>query len=127
MLNINPETVCDLISRAREFHAKEEVVIPETPDSPADDWGTQVLADHADDLTFQEMRRAIFELEPDQKTELLALMQLGRGDYGAEDWEAALGEAEANWSEGIVDQMIATPLLAGYLQEGLNRLGYGCE
>jgi hypothetical protein len=29
MLNINPETVCFIISKAREFHAKEEVVIPE--------------------------------------------------------------------------------------------------
>ena len=36
MLNINPETVCFIIAKAREFQAKEEVVIPEAPLSPAD-------------------------------------------------------------------------------------------
>ena len=47
MLNINPETVCFIIQRARQFHVKEQVVIPEIPNSPADDWALQMLADHA--------------------------------------------------------------------------------
>ena len=51
MIDLNPETVCFIIERAREFHAKEQVSIPEAPTSPSDDWARQVLADHLDDLS----------------------------------------------------------------------------
>ena len=46
MLDINPDTVCFLIDKAREFHGKEQVVLPDAPDSPSEDWGLQALADH---------------------------------------------------------------------------------
>ena len=55
MLDLNPEMVCIIIAKAREFHAKEEVVVPEEPANPSGDWARQVLADHADDLTWQEI------------------------------------------------------------------------
>jgi len=38
MLDLNPEIVCIIIAKAREFHAKEEVVIPEEPANPSGDW-----------------------------------------------------------------------------------------
>lgn len=80
MLDLNPEAVCFLISKAKEFHAKEEVVIPEEPSSPSDDWARQVLADHADDFSYQEFKSAVNDLEPDQQASLVALMWLGRGE-----------------------------------------------
>lgn len=127
MLSTNPETVCFLINKAHEFHAKEGVVIPEVPNSPADDWGRQVLADHIDDLSYQEMLYAINDLEPDQACELLALMWLGRGDYEAEEWQQALSDAQESWDESTVHNLIATPLVADYMAEGLDLLGYRCE
>ena len=81
MLELNPETICFLVSKAKEFHAKEEVVIPDEPLSPSEDWARQVLADHDDDLTYQEFKAAVDDLEPDQQATLVALMWLGRGDY----------------------------------------------
>lgn len=127
MLAVSPETVCFIISKAHEFHAKEEVVIPEVPDSPADDWGRQVLADHVDDYSYQEMLYAINDLEPDQAYEFVALMWLGRGDYDVEEWEGAVRDAQDFWDGQTVSNMIATPLLADYLSEGLDLLGYRCE
>lgn len=127
MLSTNPETVCFLINKAHEFHAKEEVVIPEVPNSPADDWGRQVLADHIDDLSYQEMLYAINDLEPDQACELLALMWLGRGDYETDEWQQALNDAQESWDEQTVHNLIATPLLADFMTEGLDLLGYRCE
>lgn len=127
MLSNNPETVCFLINKAHEFHAKEGVVIPEVPNSPADDWGRQVLADHIDDFSYQEMLYAINDLEPDQACELLALMWLGRGDYEMDEWERALSDAQDAWDEQTVHNLIATPLLADYMAEGLDQLGYRCE
>lgn len=127
MLSVNPETVCFLIDKAHEFHAKEEVVIPEIPNSPADDWGRQVLADHVDDYSYLEMIYAINDLEPDQANEVLALMWLGRGDYEVDEWETALRDAQDGWDEQTVHNLIATPLLADYLAEGLALLDYRCE
>lgn len=127
MLSVNPETVCFIINKAHEFHAKEGVVIPEIPDSPADDWGRQVLADHADDHSYQEIVYVINELEPDQAREILCLMWLGRGDYEVDEWRTALHDARDFWDGQTVSNMIATPLLADYLTEGLELLDYRCE
>jgi hypothetical protein len=127
MLNINPQTVCFLIDKAREFHAKEEVTIPEMTTSPSDDWAMQVLADHRDDMTYGELHSTINDLEPDQQVELVALMWVGRGDYDADEWDAATQNAKDEWNNRTAEYVIATPLLADYLSEALNQLGYSCE
>lgn len=127
MLELNPETVCFLIGKAKEFHAKEEVVIPEEPFSPSEDWARQVLADHADDLSYQEFSDAIDDLEPDQQFALVALMWLGRGDYSVEQWDSALSDAEERWTPRTAEYLLARPLVADYLTEGLSLLGYSCE
>ena len=127
MLNINSDTVCHIIDGAREFQAKEEVVIPDTPDNPADDWALQVLADHGDDLTYQEVCELIRDLEPDQQAELVALMWLGRNDYEINDWEMAVDEATARATEATAEYLLSTPMVADYLTEGLACHGMSCN
>lgn len=127
MIEINPEIVCQIIDRAREFQSNEAVVLPETPFNPSDDWALQTLAEHTDDMTYQEVTDAIRDLEPDQQVVLLALMWTGRGDYEIEEWDSALTEAEDNWTERTAEYLLATPLVADYLLEGLDLHGYSCE
>lgn len=127
MLDVNPEIVCFLIDKAREFHAREQVVIPDNPDSSTDDWALQVLADHKGDLTYQEFVATVNDLEPDQQQNVVALLWLGRGDFDVSEWEAALDEARENWTPQTGEYLIAHPLLADYLLEGLSLLGYSCE
>jgi hypothetical protein len=127
MLDVNPDTVRFIIDKAHEFHAKEAVSIPEPPMSPADDWALQVLADHLDDFTYRELESTIDDLEPDQQQQLVALMWVGRGDFGAEEWQDAVAEAEAAYNGRTASYLIATPLLADFLEEGLAELGYGEE
>lgn len=127
MLEINPTTVCFIITKAHEFHAKEQVVIPEEPTGPGDSSVLQVLADHASDPAYQELKATIDDLEPDQQVQVVALMWLGRGDYDAEDWGTVLEEAGDSWTPHTADYLIATPLVADYLEEGLSLLGYSCE
>ena len=127
MLNINPEIVCQIIDKARQFHAKEGVVIPEEPDSPADESILQVLEDQDGDLTYLEVMVAIKDLEPDQQAELVALMWLGRDDYDIEEWESALQDASDRWNNRTAEYLLATPLVADYLAEGLDRHGYSCS
>lgn len=126
-MDLNPEIVCHIIGLAHEFHAKEEVVLPEEPFSPSDDWAMQVLADHAGDRTYAELRMAIADLEPDQQATLVALMWVGRGDYDVSEWETAVEEATREATARTAEYLLATPLVSDYLAEGLDQLGYSCE
>lgn len=127
MLDINPDVVCFLIEKARGFHAQEAVVIPEVPGSPSDDWALQVLANHVDDETYLEFKATFEDLDPDQQQTVVALMWLGRGDYALDEWDAALEDAESSWTGATADYLIAHPLLADYLQDGLDQHGYRCD
>jgi hypothetical protein len=127
MLDINPEIVCLVIAKAREFQAKEEVVIPEEAFSPSDDWALQTLANHQDDLTYQEVEAAIEDLEPEQQATIVALMWVGRGDFDVDEWDAALEQARDSWTRRTAAYLLATPMVSDYLQEGLSQLGYECE
>ena len=124
MIDLNPENVYFIIEKMREFHAKEAVSIPEVPSSPTDDWALQVLADHLDDPSYSEACAAIDDLEPDQQITLVALMWLGRGDYTIDDWDEALADARSAYNGRTADYLSATPLVADYLEEGLNEHGY---
>src|SRR5690606_20335743 len=98
VLDLNPDIVRFIIERAREFHGKEGVVIPEDADNLSDDWALQVLSSHSGDLTLRELMGAIRDLEPDQQVQLVALMWLGRGDFEADEWGQALQQARDNWN-----------------------------
>ena len=126
MLNISSDIVCSIIGRAREFHAKEEVVIPNIGDDDAD-WGMQVLADHANDPSYQELKTNINDLEPDQQVTLVALMWLGRGDYTTDDWQEALLFARERRNDRTAEYLIGTPLVADYLEEGLSQFDLSCD
>lgn len=127
MLNLNPEIVCALIERAREFHAKEGVAIPEENTSSSGNLAADVLADHQGDPTFQEFKTAVEDLEPDQQVALVALMWVGRGDFDAGEWNSAFRQAGEEWTPHTAEYLLTTPLVADYLEEGLAALGYSCE
>jgi hypothetical protein len=127
MLDINPETVCNLIQKARSFHAKETVSIPEEPFNSSDDWAMQVLADHVEDVTYNEFVLTVRDLEPDQQANLVALMWIGRGDYEAAEWDDALRRAQAELTSRTAEYLMSKPYLSDYLADALDQLGYSCE
>jgi len=123
-MDLNPDTVFFIIDKAQEFHVKEQVTIPEEALSPSGDWARQVLADHADDPVFQELKTTIDDLEPDQQVTLVTLMWIGRGDYSADEWDSAFELAGESWNERTAEYLIGTPLVSDYLNMGLEALGY---
>lgn len=128
MLNIDVEILCFIIGRAREFQAREGVVIPEPlPDSPSENWAMQVLADHIDDHVLQEVVDTVNDLNDDEQAELVALMWLGRGDYSLAEWETAVADAEAARSDHTPEYLLAHPQVAFYLEEGMARHGLNCD
>jgi Protein of unknown function (DUF3775) len=110
MLDVNPETVRSIIDRAHQFQMLGQ---GESGDRP-DGW----------DSTYSELKATIDDLEPDQQMSLVGLMWLGRGDYQPAEWERALSDARERWTARTADYLIGTPLLADYLADGLEQLGY---
>ncbi|HSO81138.1 DUF3775 domain-containing protein [Thiocapsa sp.] len=127
MLHIPLESICGIIDMAREFQSKEEVVLPDNPSSPTEDWALQVLADHSEDYSVQAMTEAIGEMSQRQRAELVALMWIGRGDYDLEEWETAVDDALGDYSLRAAAYLLAHPMVSDDLEEGLLALGYSCQ
>lgn len=126
-LDINPDIVCQIVARAHEFHTQEEVDFEEEPEGPADVAAMEALAEYSEEPAYLEIKSAVEDLEPDQQVALVALMWLGRGDFGIEEWDDALSQARDAWTEHTADYLIATPLVADYLEEGLAQFGHSCD
>lgn len=124
MLDVNPDTVNSLIDKARIFHGKEGVIIPDDTTGSSGNLAADMLIEHQDDSTVQEFKAAVDDLEPDQQVELVALMWVGRGDFDASEWETAVAQARDEWTPRTADYLLSTPMLADYLKEGLAALGY---
>ena len=114
MTNLNLETVRFIIDKAHEFQMLG-----------AD--ATEGDSDEGADPAYAELKATINDLEPDQQISLVGLMWLGRGDYGADEWQRALKDARDSWNARTAEYLIGTPLLADFLSEGLDRLGAARE
>jgi hypothetical protein len=126
-LTVDPETVCFLIVKAREFDVKVEPDDPDPGSNPADDGEVDVLEDRRDDPTFAELMGTLEALNDDELSELVAMTWIGRGDYDAEDWEEAKEQALQRGTKGTAEYLLGTPLLGDYLESGFTDLGYSCE
>lgn len=113
MLNINVDTVRFIIDKAHEFQMLGESGDPDVLDET--------------DPSYEELKATIEDLEPDQQVNLVGLMWLGRGDFGVDEWATAVAEAGESWNERTAEYLIETPMLADYLTEGLDQLGFGSE
>ncbi len=125
-MNVNPEKVCFIIAKAREFDAKVEPVEPEPGSNPADDEDREILADYADDPTLEELRTAIDSLDDEELIDVIALAWVGRGDFERDEWPNARELAQERHRHHSADYLVGMPALGDYLEEGLAELGYSC-
>lgn len=125
MLEIAVEKVAHIIVRAREYDAKVGAWDEEgaTPDADSD----AILEDFSSDLTRSELAEFIANLNEDEQNHLVALMWVGRGSYSAEEFADAVATAQAEKINKTEDYLLGTPLLADYLEEGLDKLGFTIE
>lgn len=121
-VELNRDTIQFLIDKAHEFHTRDDVSFDEEPEAADEDWSRQVAEDFSDDPYYQELRTTIDDLEPDQQVSLVALMWVGRGDFGPEEWRDALKHAGNSWNTHTADYLIGTAMLADYLADGLEQL-----
>lgn len=127
MLGIDPEKVCYVIVKAREFDVKEEPVEDDLGSSAVDDGMREILVDYADDPTYEELMSFLEALNQEELINLLALTWIGRGDFTKDDWEDALAEAEDVVDKKAPAYLIGIPLLSDYLELALSELGYSCR
>jgi hypothetical protein len=127
MITVNPEAVCFIIAKAREFDAKVEVDDPDSGSDPSDDKAIDVFEDYADDPTIEELRGAIEAMNYDQSRDLVAMMWVGRGDFDKEQWREAQAQANSIPPGDRSRYLIGTPMMGDYLEQGMSEFGYSCE
>jgi hypothetical protein len=126
-LSISPEKVCFFIAKAHEFDVKDGVADPDSGSNGADDGMVDVLEDHADDATLQELTSFIDSLNEDEQIDLVALTWLGRGDGEIDEWNELREEAAYLHNKHTAAYLLGKPMLGDHLEEGLAQFGISIE
>ncbi len=126
MPDINSEKVCFLIIKARELESEDEGVEADAS-NPADDKSINVLTEEAYETVRSEISAYIDAMDVDEQCELVALAWVGRGDYTRSEWPAAVAAARERHTGSTSEYLLGIPLLASFLENGLEELGESCE
>lgn len=132
-LTIDPETVRLFIAKAQaleagvtgDYEAGHEHDI-EFDDQSFDNHHHEALAEEEEeDLTEEELRELIDDLNVDETAELIALAWIGRGDFGSDQWQEAVTEAAGRQTgrSRASTYLLGMPLLGEYLESGLEAIG----
>lgn len=122
-LAISTEKVGFLIEKAREFDVKEGATDLDSGSNGSDDNMIDVLEDDGSDPVVQEIRGFIAAMSEEEQIDLVALMRLGRGDAGIEEWDDLRREAAEGRNGRTASYLLGEPLLSDYLAEGLDAFG----
>jgi len=124
---IAPEKVGHVIVKAREYGAKVGAWNDTTDEGDAEEDPAAILEDFADDPTADELAGFIGALNDDEQAALVALAWVGRGTFEAEEFAEAMETARSERANATSKYLLGMPLLADYLEEGLEKLGYSPE
>lgn len=125
-LSIALDKVCFVIVKAREFDVKDAVSDPDSGSNAADDGMVDVLEDHSDDPTFEELSVFINGLTEDEQVDLVALAWLGREDNTIADWKELRAEAARAHNNRTAAYLLGMPLLPDQLEDGLAQFDLSC-
>lgn len=127
MLTIPLEKLAYIIEKAREFDVEVAPVNEHSGANLADEDMADILEDTRSNPSYEELVGAIDSLNDDELDELIALTWLGRGDYTKAEWKQALAAAHQRHNKREAEYLAGTPLLADYLEEAVDQLGYALE
>lgn len=127
MLEIASDKVAHIIIKAREYDAKVGSWDDSAKAGDAEEDPESILEDYANDPTRAELAGFIDALNDDEQAHLVALAWIGRGTFAPEELEEAVETARDERGSGTSEYLLGIPLLADYLEEGLERLGISVE
>jgi hypothetical protein len=126
-LEIAPEKVAHIIIKAREYDAKVGAWNDTPAEGDAAEDPASILESFAADPTRAEVAAFIGTLNEDERASLVALMWVGRGTFEPEEIDEAIETAREERPNATARYLLGTPLVADYLEEGLEKLGYSVE
>lgn len=125
MLEISARKVAFVAILAREIDVKVAPWDAEGDDTDSD--GGAILEAHADDPAILEFTEFIDGLNEDEQASLVAVMWIGRDTFTADDLEEAIATAKSEAVNKTSQYLMGVPLLADYLESGLEALGIDPE
>lgn len=129
-LTIGPDTVRFLALKARAISAavsddyedgkEHEVEI----DGGAEDRHQHdgLAEEEEENLTEEEFRELIADLNVDEAAELIAIAWIGRGDYELTEWADAVSEARQHGNKHVAAYLLGMPMLGDWLDAGLDSI-----
>jgi len=123
-LEIAPEKVAHVIIKAREYDVKVGAWNDTPEEGDADEDPDSILEDFANDPTRAELAGFIDALNDDEQAHLVALAWIGRGTFEVEEMDEAVETARSEKVNSTAAYLLGLPLLADYLEEGLEKLGF---
>lgn len=130
-LSIGPDTVRLFILKAKGLSAAinedyadgAEHEVELDAESHVNHHHDGLAEESSENLTEEELRELINDLNVDEAAELVALAWVGRGDYDASEWSDALSAARERGNRRTAKYLLGMPLLADWLEEGLEQIG----
>lgn len=122
-LSVTTEKLAQIVILARAYDAQVPQSDPDSGSNASDDAAVDTLEDARDNAIARELRAAIASLDEDARTELVALVWIGRGDYEASEWRAALTAARERKENAASRYLMGMPLLGDLIDEGAGALG----
>jgi hypothetical protein len=126
-LEIAPEKVAHVIIKAREYDVKVGAWDDSPENGDAEEDPSTILEDYTNDPTRAELAGFIDRMNYDEQANLVALMWVGRGTYEKEEFDEAVDTARSERINATSSYLLGIPLLADYLEEGLEKLGYSVD
>lgn len=122
-LGISLESVAAIVDAARAVQEGEE------SGALARDEEDEEGLDAEDDENMDEdaLRAFIADLNEDEQASLIALAWIGRGDYGAAEFEEARTLAKERNIRDPAEYLLGIDMLGDMLEEGLAELGLSLE
>jgi Protein of unknown function (DUF3775) len=126
-IDIAPEKVAHVIIKAREYDVKVGAWDDTPEDGDAEEDPNAILEDFANDPTRAELTGFIETLNYDEQANLVALAWVGRGTFEKEEFAEAVETARAERINATANYLLGMPLLADYLEEGLEKMGFSVD
>jgi hypothetical protein len=130
-LTIGPDTVRLFIEKAKaisagvneDYDGGQEHEVEFDGDVRDNHHHDGLAEEESENLTEEELRELIDDLNVDEAAELVALAWIGRGDYDAAEWSEAVAAARERGNRRTSKYLLGMPMLGDWLEEGLEAIG----